>query len=102
MKEEDCRISLVRRLLEQLESLALGVACSSTGRSGQSLQAQRQTEAAGAARVAGGGCMTSYRQGLQEQPSRMPPRVAVAGAREVSEAGLELWVLAAGAAQVTR
>ena len=68
MKEEGCRISLVRRLLEQLESLALGVACSSTGRSGQSLQAQRETEAAGAARVAGGGCATSYRLGLQVQP----------------------------------
>ena len=67
MKEGGCRISLVRRLLEQLESLAVGIACSSTGRSGQSLPEQRETEAAGAARVAGGGCVTSYRLGLQEQ-----------------------------------
>jgi hypothetical protein len=31
MKQGGCRISPVRRLLEQLESLAVGVACSSTG-----------------------------------------------------------------------
>lgn len=55
MKEGGCRISLVRRLLEQLESLAVGVEWCSTGRSGQSLQAQRDTVAAGAARVTGGG-----------------------------------------------
>ena len=67
MKEGGCRISLVRRQLEQLESLAVGVACSSTGRSGQSLPEQRETEAAGAARVAGGGCVASYGPGLQEQ-----------------------------------
>ena len=67
MKQGGCRISLVRRLLEQLELLAVGVACSGTGRSGQSLPEQRETEAAGAARVAGGGCVTSYRLGLQEQ-----------------------------------
>ena len=67
MKEGGCRFSLVRKLLEQLESLAVGVACSSTGRSGQSLPEQRETEAAGAARVAGGGCVASYRPGLQEQ-----------------------------------
>ena len=73
MKEEDCRISLVRRLLEQLESLALGVACSSTGRSEQSLPEQRETEAAGAARVAGGGCVTSYRQGLRERVDSLAP-----------------------------
>jgi hypothetical protein len=79
MKEEGCRISLVRRLLEQLESLALGVACSSTGRSGQSLQAQRETEAAGAARVAGGGCVTSYRQGLQVQLESHAPEGSSCG-----------------------
>ena len=73
MKEGGCRFSLVRRLLEQLESLAVGVACSSTGRSGQSLQEQRETEAAGAARVAGGGCATSYRQGLPEQLDSLAP-----------------------------
>ena len=58
-----CRISLVRRLLEQLESLAVGVACSSTGRSGQSLQEQRETEAAGVARVAGGGLRDQLQAG---------------------------------------
>jgi hypothetical protein len=60
----------VRRLLE---SLAVGVACSSTGRSGQSLPEQRETEAAGAARVAGGGCATSFRRGLQEQLESLAP-----------------------------
>ena len=63
MKEGGCRISLVRRLLEQLESLAVGVACSSTGRSGQSLQEQRETEAAGVARVAGGGLRDQLQAG---------------------------------------
>ena len=63
MMEGGCRFSLVRRLLEQLESLAVGVACSSTGRSGQSLQEQRETEAAGAARVAGGGLRDQLQAG---------------------------------------
>ena len=72
-EEGGCRFSLVRRLLEQLESLAVGVACSGTGRSGQSLPEQRETEAAGAARVAGGGCATSFRRGLQEQLESLAP-----------------------------
>ena len=76
MKEGGCRFSLVRKLLEQLESLAVGVAGSSTGRSGQSLPEQRETEAAGAARVAGGGCMTSYRLELQEQLESLAMGVA--------------------------
>lgn len=63
MKEGGCKISLARRRPEQLESLAVGVACSSTGRSGQSLQEQRETEAAGAARVAGGGLRDQLQAG---------------------------------------
>ena len=39
------------------------VACSSTGRSGQSLPEQRETEAAGAARVAGGGLRDQLQAG---------------------------------------
>ena len=39
------------------------VACSSTGRSGHSLPVQRETEAAGAARVAGGGLRDQLQAG---------------------------------------
>ena len=65
MKDGGCKISLARRRPVQIEPLAVGVACSSTGRSGQSLPEQRVAEAAGAARVAGRGCMTSCRLELE-------------------------------------
>jgi hypothetical protein len=64
-----------RRLLEQLQALAAGaarVACCGQGVansscSGQSLQEQRETEAAWAARDAGGDCGSSFRRWLLEQ-----------------------------------
>ena len=87
------------------------VACSSTGRSGQLLPEQRETDAAGAARVAGGGLRDpgpASGGGCGSSSSPLLPGVAVAGVRStpgvrlVSEAGSELQVLVAGAVQVTR
>ena len=60
------------------------VACSSTGRSGQLLPEQRETEAAGAARVAGGGLRDpgpASGGGCGSSSSPLLPGVAVAGVR---------------------
>ena len=66
-----CRRSLSRLLWAfKMRAAALGA---------QLLQEQRETEAAGAARVAGGGCVTSYRQGLQVQLESHAPEGSSCG-----------------------
>ena len=57
-----CRNSYRRTLQMQRESLAVGVACGSSG-SGQQLRVQRATGAAGAARIARCGCCVQQQLG---------------------------------------